>query len=76
MRIWKRNNSAEPQVREEGEGVGEGGGAPGTRAEIPLQSIVKTMVSQDVALQPMEVCSGADSSHTLWKAHARTDNSV
>ncbi|GAB0208489.1 hypothetical protein GRJ2_003314600 [Grus japonensis] len=33
---------------------GGGGGAPGTRAEIPLQPMVKTMVKQAVPLQPME----------------------
>ena len=33
---------------------GRGGGAPGTGAEIPLQPVVKTMVSQAVPLQPME----------------------
>ncbi|GAB0209899.1 hypothetical protein GRJ2_003455600 [Grus japonensis] len=36
----------------------EGGGAPGARAEIPLQpvvkTVVKTMVKQAVPLQPME----------------------
>ncbi|KAK4806844.1 LOW QUALITY PROTEIN: hypothetical protein QYF61_012565 [Mycteria americana] len=39
---------------------GGGGGAPGTRAEIPLQPVVKTMVKQVVPLQPMEVHSGGD----------------
>jgi len=43
-------------VREEG----GGGGAPGTRAEIPLQPIVKTMVTQVVPLQPMDDHGGAD----------------
>ncbi|GAB0210103.1 hypothetical protein GRJ2_003476100 [Grus japonensis] len=38
----------------------EGGGAPGARAEIPLQPMEKTMVQQAVPLQPMEVDSGAD----------------
>lgn len=57
MRIWERNNIADPQVRE---GGGGGGGPPGTRAEISLQSIAKTMVSQDVPLQPIEVCGGAN----------------
>ena len=37
-----------------------GGGAPGTRAEIPLQPVVQTMVGQAVPLQPMEVHSGAE----------------
>ena len=44
------NNSADPQVTEEG----GGGGAPGTGAEIPLQPVGKTMVRQAVPLQPME----------------------
>ncbi|KAK4822884.1 hypothetical protein QYF61_021103 [Mycteria americana] len=38
----------------------EGGGAPVTGAEIPLQPVVKTMVRQAVPLQPMEVHGGAD----------------
>jgi len=41
-------------------GEGGGGGAPGTRAEICLQTIMKTVVKQVVPLQPMEVHSGAD----------------
>ena len=56
MRICERNNSADTKVSEEG----GGGGAPGTRAEIPLQPLVKTMVRQAVSLQPMEVHGGAD----------------
>ncbi|GAB0207835.1 adenomatous polyposis coli protein-like [Grus japonensis] len=56
VRICERNNSADTKVSEEG---GEGG-APGTGAEIPLQSVVKTMVKQVVPLQPMEVNGGAD----------------
>ena len=56
VRICERNNSADTKVSEEG----GGGGAPGTRAEIPLQPVVKTMVRQAVPLQPMEVNSGAD----------------
>ncbi|KAK4828522.1 hypothetical protein QYF61_026944 [Mycteria americana] len=39
---------------------GRGGGAPGARAEIPLQPLVKTTVRQAVPLQPMEVNGGAD----------------
>ncbi|PKU37725.1 hypothetical protein llap_11970 [Limosa lapponica baueri] len=39
---------------------GEQGGAPGTRAEIPLQLVVKTMVRQAVPLQPLEVNSEAE----------------
>ena len=38
----------------------EGGGAPGARAEIPLQPVGKTMVRQAVPLQPTEVNSGAE----------------
>ena len=52
----ERNNCADTKVSEEG----EGGGAPGTGAEIPLQPVVKTMVRQAVPLQPMEVHGGAD----------------
>ena len=56
VRRCERNNSADTKVSEEG----GGGGAPGTRAEIPLQPMVKTMVRQAVPLQPMEVNGGAD----------------
>ena len=56
MRICERKDSADTKVSEEG----GGGGAPGTRAEIPLQPVVKTMVRQAVPLQPMEVNGGAD----------------
>ena len=56
VRRCERNNSADTKVSEEG----GGGGAPGTRAEIPLQPVVKTMVRQAVPLQPMEVHDGAD----------------
>ncbi|GAB0206670.1 hypothetical protein GRJ2_003132600 [Grus japonensis] len=56
VRICERNNSADTKVSEEG----RGGGTPGTRAEIPLQPMVKTMVRQVVPLQPMEVHGGAD----------------
>ena len=50
MRICERNNSADTKVSEEG----GGGGAPGAGAEIPLQPVVKTMVMQVAAMQPME----------------------
>ncbi|KAK4827692.1 hypothetical protein QYF61_020826 [Mycteria americana] len=56
MRICERNNSADTKVSEEGEGEG----APGAGAEIPLQPVEKTMVRQVVRLQPMEVHGGAD----------------
>ena len=56
MRICKRNNSADAQVSKEG----GGGGATGTGAAIPLQSMEKTMVRQAVLLQPMEVHGGTD----------------
>jgi len=49
VRICERNNSAVTKVSE-----GGGGGAPGTTAEIPLQSVMKTMVRQAVSLQPVE----------------------
>jgi len=56
MRPRERNNSADTNVSEEG----GGGGAPGTRAEIPLQLMMKTIVRQAVPLQFMEVQGGAD----------------
>lgn len=42
--------------------VGEvgAGGAPGTRAEIPFQILVQTLVSEAVPLQPMEVHGGVE----------------
>jgi len=52
----KSENSANTKVGEEG----GGGGAPGMRAEIPLQPVEKIMVRQSVPLQPMEFHSGAD----------------
>jgi len=54
VRICERNNSADTKVSEEG----EGGGAPGTGAEISLQPVEKIMVRQAVLLQPMEIHSG------------------
>ncbi|KAK4832478.1 hypothetical protein QYF61_023525 [Mycteria americana] len=48
--------SNDTKVSEEG----GGGGAPGARAEIPLQPMVKPMVRQAVPLQSMEVNGGAD----------------
>ena len=63
VRICERNNPADTKVSEEG----GGGGAPGARAEIPLQPVVKTMVRQAVPLQPMEVHGGADIHlHPRW----------
>ncbi|GAB0176471.1 hypothetical protein GRJ2_000112300 [Grus japonensis] len=56
VRRCERNNPADTKVSEEG----GRGGAPGTKAEIPLQPIEKTMVRQAVPLQPMEVNGGAD----------------
>ncbi|GAB0209326.1 AN1-type zinc finger protein 5-like [Grus japonensis] len=53
---YVRNISANTKISAEG----GGGGAPGARAEIPLQPMVKTMVRQAVLLQPMEVHGGAD----------------
>jgi len=47
-----RNNSADTKVSEEG----GAGGAPGARAEVPLQPVVR----QAVPLQPMEVYGGTD----------------
>jgi len=54
VRIHDRNNFADTKVSE-----GGGGGAPGARAEIPLQPEEKTTVRQAVPLQPMEVHGGA-----------------
>jgi len=54
--LCERNNSADTKVSEEGGGAG----GPGTRAEIPLQPVEKTVVRQVVPLKPMEVHSGAD----------------
>ena len=51
-----RKSFADPMVSADG----EGGAAPGTRAEVPLQSVEKTTVRQAVPLQPMEDHSGAD----------------
>ena len=65
VRICERNNPADPQVSEER----GGGGAPGARAEIPLQVVGKTMVKQAVPLQPMEVHGGAGG-HALKEAAA------
>jgi len=51
-----RQIALQTQVSEE-EG---GGGAPGTRAESPLQTVEKTMVRQAMPLQPMESHGGGD----------------
>jgi len=56
VRQREQNNAADTKVSEEG----EGGGAPGAGAEIPLQPTEKTMVRQAVSLQPMEAHGGAD----------------
>ena len=56
MRKCERKSPADTKISEEGGGVD----APGARAEIPLQPVVKTMVRQAVRLQPMEVNCGAD----------------
>jgi len=45
-----RNSYADTKVRKER----GGGGAPGTRAEIPLQPLEETIVTQVVPLQPKE----------------------
>ena len=54
--MWMWNSPAETKVSEDG----GGGGTAGTRAEIPLQPVVKTMVMQVVLLEPMEVHGGSD----------------
>ena len=46
VRLCERNNSADTKVSEEG----EGGGVPGSRAEILLQPMEKTMMRQTVPL--------------------------
>jgi len=54
--ICETNNSADTKVSKEGGGRG----VPGTGAEISLQPVVKTMVTQVVPLQSMEAHGGAD----------------
>ncbi|RMC10109.1 hypothetical protein DUI87_12907 [Hirundo rustica rustica] len=54
VRLCEKNNSADTQASK------EGGGAPGTRAEVPLHLLVQSPVSQAVPLQPMEVHAGAE----------------
>ncbi|KAK4810932.1 hypothetical protein QYF61_013340 [Mycteria americana] len=81
LRTCERNNSADTKVSEEG----RRGGAPGTGAEIPLQSVVKTMVKQVVPLQATKDHGGTDihpaalggpharaggCALTLWRARA------
>ena len=61
----ERNSPAYTRVSEE-----EGGG---TGAEIVLQPVMKTMVRQVVALQPMEAHGGA---HTHTAAHGGPHNAV
>jgi len=57
VRRCERKNSADTKASEEG----EGGVAQDAGAEtLPLQLLMKTMVSQCVPLQSMEVHSGAD----------------
>ena len=58
MRIYESKSPADSKDNE----AGRGGGAPGTRAEIPLQPMEKTMVKQ-VVLQPTENHYEADN-HT------------
>lgn len=53
---YVRNISTNTMVSEQG----GGGGGLGVRVEIPLQPVVKTVVSHTVALQPMTVNDGAD----------------
>jgi len=58
-----RNNSADTKVSE-----GGGEGASGTRAEVPLQPIEKTMVKQVVSLQPVEDHTEQICTYSPWKA--------
>jgi len=55
VRICEKNDSADTKVSEEG----GAGGAPGARAEIPLQPMKRTMVRKAVLPQPMQVHGGA-----------------
>ena len=68
----ERNNPVDTQVSEEG---GKGG-APGTRAEIPLQPLEQTIEKLIIPLQPVDGYSGADvctaspdrtPCHTRWR---------
>ena len=56
VRKCETNSPADTKASKEG----WGGGAPGTGAEISLQPVDKTMLTQVVPLQPMEGYSGAD----------------
>jgi len=56
VRKCERSSLVDSKVSEAG---GEEG-APGTRAEIPTQPMVKTRVTQVVPLRPMEVPGGTD----------------
>ncbi|GAB0205971.1 acid sphingomyelinase-like phosphodiesterase 3b [Grus japonensis] len=69
VRRCERSNCADTQVNEEG----GGGGAPGVRAEIPLQPLQKTMVRQAVLLKPMEVHGGADIHLQPMQVHGGAD---
>lgn len=61
VRIYERSNSGNSNVSEER----GGGGAPGAKAEVPTQPVVKTMVSQAVPMKPLEV-SGGDPWQSRW----------
>ena len=54
--MYTRDSPADTKISAEG----GGGGAPGARAEVPLQPVEKTMVRQAVPLQPTEVHGGTD----------------
>lgn len=54
--MCERSNSADTLLSEKG----GGGGAQGVRAEVPLQPMVQTLVSQAVPLQPTEGHGGAE----------------
>ncbi|GAB0181647.1 junction-mediating and -regulatory protein-like [Grus japonensis] len=56
VRRCERNSPADTKISAEG----GAGGAPGARAEIPLQPLEKTMVRQVVPLQPTEDDGGAE----------------
>ena len=56
MGTCESSSPADPTVSAEG----GAGGAPGARAEVPLQPLEQTMVRQAVSLQPMEAHRGAE----------------
>jgi len=66
VRTCERNNSAGTKVSEEG-GRGR---TPGAGAEIPLQSVVKTMVTSIVRYSPWSLTVEQISTCSLWRTPA------